>query len=195
QRRAREGAKEVEGCCCAGGPKSNCCRPCGLSGPREGRRRVRARALARVARIRCERVDANRRGEAAMSIRDEIAHLCREHDRLMAEHDEWMARREAAGSSPMRESEPVLELVFKTIEDATPPAPQPEPQPSSDEPSLAYAVKEFAAATSRRFDRLEHAHAELRGQVSALLTLLGLKEFKAGEIIDLPDWRSRRDVA
>src|SRR5262249_24725097 len=30
----------------------------GLSGPRESRRRVRARALRRVARIRCERVDA-----------------------------------------------------------------------------------------------------------------------------------------
>src|SRR5262249_44786843 len=171
QRRAREGAKEVEGCCCAGGPKSNCCRPCGLSGPRESRRRVRPRALARVARIRCERVDANRRGEAAMSIRDEIAHLCREHDRLMAEHDEWMARREGAGSSPRQESEPVLDLVFKTIEDATPPAPQPEPQPSSDEPTLGDAVLEFCGAVDRRFERLEHAHVELRGKVDALLTL------------------------
>jgi len=137
-----------------------------------------------------------------MSIRDEIAHLCREHDRLMAEHDEWMARREGAGSSPMQESEPVLDLVFKTIEDATPPAPQPEPQPSSDEPTLGDAVLEFCGAVDRRFERLEHAHVELRGKVDALLTLLGKKDVRSADtssdsadVIDLPDWRSRRDVA
>jgi hypothetical protein len=131
-----------------------------------------------------------------------LAELGREQDRLLAEHAEWTAKREAAGEAPVRKSDDDLGLVYRTQEDGLHDAPQPEPQPSDDEPSLGYAVREFAAATSRRFDRLEHAHAELRGQVSALLTLLGQKSGglqRSGkpesEVIDLPDWRSRRDVA
>src|SRR5262245_59878498 len=42
---------------------------------------------------------------------------------------------------------------------------------------------------------LKAESAELRGQVSALLTLLGQKSFKAADVIaDLPNWR-QRDVA
>src|SRR5262249_28452473 len=113
-RRAREGAKQVEGCCCAGGAKSNCCRPCGLSGPRESRRRVRARALARVARIRCERVDAHRRREAAMSItREEIRQLCIAHDRFMAEQG-----RETITKAPVSENDEP-DLIFKDFDNGT----------------------------------------------------------------------------
>jgi len=128
-----------------------------------------------------------------MSIRDDIRALCAEHDRFMAEQASESMRR-----PPVSETEADAGLVYKTYDNAALPAPQPEPQPSSDEPNLAYAVREFAAATSRRFDRLEHAHAELRGQVSALLTLLGQRvepdASKSGAVVELPNWR-RRGVA
>ena len=40
-----------------------------------------------------------------MSItRDEIRQLCAEHDKLMAEHADWMARRRARASPPMSET-------------------------------------------------------------------------------------------
>src|SRR5262249_26566498 len=52
--------------------------------------------------------------------RQYLAELCREHDRMMAEH---------AASERAREPAADDELVFKVIEDATPPAPQPEPAP------------------------------------------------------------------
>jgi len=38
------------------------------------------------------------------------------------------------------------------------------------------------------------AVAELKGKLDAVLTLLGQRELKSAEVVDLPDWR-KRDVA
>jgi hypothetical protein len=60
--------------------------------------------------------------------RQQIANICRAHDEFMIEAHQWLRRQ------PVSESNPDTSLVFKTIEDATPPAPQPEPMPSEGEP-------------------------------------------------------------
>jgi len=36
--------------------------------------------------------------------RRELARLCAEHDQMMTEHDQWMARREAASGAPVQKS-------------------------------------------------------------------------------------------
>jgi len=127
--------------------------------------------------------------------RRELAELCRVHDRMMAEHAA-SERQEAL----VQKSDAEEELVFKVIEDATPPAPVPEPEPF-DEVQLDVLARVIAMEQDHEHEEREKAIAplkteiaELRGQVSALLTLLGQKEFKSADVIDLPDWR-KRDVA
>jgi len=59
-----------------------------------------------------------------VSIRDEIAEAGREQDRLLAEHDHWMARRNAARAAPVSET-PSPGLITKDYGgDATQPAPE-----------------------------------------------------------------------
>jgi hypothetical protein len=130
--------------------------------------------------------------------RQQIADICRAHDEFMIEAREWLRK------SPVSESDDVG-LIYKDHDKSAPqPAPAPEPVPSDDEPTLEYAIKQFCGAVDRRFERLEHAHVELRGKVDALLTLFGQR---AGDgtargldhrasVIDLPgDFiRKVRDV-
>jgi hypothetical protein len=126
--------------------------------------------------------------------RRELAELCRVHDRMMAE---------ARASPPVRKSDSEDELVFKVIEDATPPAPQPDAAPfdKAQVDILALVINELrdewrrdhAAEIADLKGKLD-AVAELKGKLDAVLTLLGQKEFKSAEVIDLPDWR-KRDAA
>jgi hypothetical protein len=123
--------------------------------------------------------------------RRELAELCRIHDRMMAE---------ARASQLVPKSDVEEELVFKVLEDATPPAPEPEPEPF-DEAQSDVLARVIAMVQDREHDEREKAIAplkieiaELRGQVSALLMLVRQKECKSANVIDLPDWR-KRDVA
>ena len=122
--------------------------------------------------------------------RQYLAELCREHDRMMAEHaaSEW-ARERAADD----------ELVFKTMEDVTPPAPKPKPEPFDQLQTYVLvqlivelrkewrqkrdeAIAPLKAEIAELKGRLD-AVAELKGKVDALLTLLqGAK----AEVIGLP---------
>jgi len=132
-----------------------------------------------------------------MSItREEIRQLCIEHDRFMAE------AREAERSAYMQRKHPGGDLVYKTTEDASLPASEPEPEPFYEPQAfnelqadtLAHLINEL-----RDEWRKDHAVeiAELRGQVSALLTLLGQKMGNVpidtkteAEVVELlPNWR------
>jgi len=122
--------------------------------------------------------------------RQYLAELCREHDRMMAEH---------AASERAREPAADDELVFKMREDATPPAPQPEPEPFDQLQTYVLvqlivelrkewrekrdeAIAPLKAEIAELKGRLD-AVAELKGKVDALLTLLqGAK----AEVIGLP---------
>jgi hypothetical protein len=106
-------------------------------------------------------------------MRDEIAHLCAEHDRLMCEHDQWMARREAAGAAPVQNSNEPVVLYREHDGNALAPNPEPDAEPSDDDPSFEEAVDKFAAAVERRLFELEKENAELRGKLDALFQLLG----------------------
>jgi len=56
-----------------------------------------------------------------VNIRDEIARLSAEHDKLMSEHRAWLARREAAGAAPVQKSDD-LGLVYKDHDNSEPAA-------------------------------------------------------------------------
>jgi hypothetical protein len=123
--------------------------------------------------------------------KDEIAQLCAAHDRFMAEQ----------ASEPMRRL-PVSEtdaggLIFKDYDNnALQPAPQPESEPfdAAQREVLAHVVAQQQdheyAEREKALAPLKQEIAELRGQVSALLTLLGKTE-KAADIVELPNWRGR----
>jgi hypothetical protein len=134
-----------------------------------------------------------------MSIRDEIRQLCAEHDRFMAEQASEPIRR-----PPVSESDTDSGLVFKTIEDATPSAPQPEP-PASDAESypplddFTKGICEFVVEWVRqKLAPPDERITKLEAQVEVLLRLLGkssnLPDSKSADVVDLPDWR-RKDVA
>jgi hypothetical protein len=116
--------------------------------------------------------------------RRELRELCRVHDQLVFEQ---------------RANDPDEELVFKVMEDARPPAPEPEPELFTEYQSdvLAHVIVELRKQWREERDeaiaplKAEIAElkgnldaiAELRGQVSALFTLLqGAK----AEVIGLP---------
>src|SRR5262249_40269076 len=63
---------------------------------------------------------------------------------------------------------------------------------AADDP-LGYAVNEFAEAVERRFERLERENSLLRGQIDALLIMLGVAGgAKSADVIDLPRGFIRR---
>src|SRR5262249_1506251 len=122
-----------------------------------------------------------------------LAELGREQDRLLAEHAEWTARREAAGAAPVQKSDDGGGLVYKTIEDAMP-APA-EPDWSAWERWLKghlailrqEMIKGIAEgvmmlihrerdALDRKLAGLRAENAELKGKVDTLLQLLGQKK-------------------
>jgi hypothetical protein len=117
-----------------------------------------------------------------MSIKDEIARLSAENDRLICEHDQWMARREAAGAAPVQKSaEPAV--LYREHHDGAPAAfPEPEHEPSGDDDEFLRGIERFADATTdalesdgRRISELERTCADLRGRVDTLVELLGQK--------------------
>src|SRR5262249_60536504 len=93
---------------------------------------------------------------------------------------------EHAASERARERAADDELVFKTMEDATPPAPQPEPFDQLQSYVLVQLIVELRKEWRQERDEAiaplkaeivnlkgkRDARGELRGQVSALLTLL-----------------------
>jgi hypothetical protein len=121
------------------------------------------------------------------SDRRELAELCREHDRMMAEH--------AASQRASYVRRNNADEVFKVIENATPSAPEPEPDVFSTEQvdALAHIINEL----HREFDQLIARHidsktAELRGKIDALLTLFGQRNIpdqnnsKSADVFHLP---------
>ena len=136
-----------------------------------------------------------------MNIRDEIARVCAEHDRLMAE------------AAEEQKSQAEDTVVFKTHENAQ------VTEPSSEgsfgdwrDEVLSEAIGELVAHERQREReergeaiaplkreiaervtenaRLREEVAELRGQVSALLAMFGGGKAKGADIIDLiPNWR------
>jgi len=79
--------------------------------------------------------------------RDEIRALCTAHDRMMAEHHEWTARREVAGAALLQKSDESAVLYREHHDNAPAPAPQPAPEPSGapgvDADVLTEALGEF----------------------------------------------------
>jgi hypothetical protein len=134
-----------------------------------------------------------------MISRDEIGHLCQEHDRFMAEAREWLRR------SPVSESD-TDGLIYKHYDNsaqAAVPVPEPEPFDAAQSDVLARVV---AVVQDREQAELEKALAErdaritrLDGKVEALLALLGksvnLPDLKSAEVVDLPKNFWRRDAA
>ena len=114
--------------------------------------------------------------------RRELRELWRVHDRMIAE---------------ARANDPGEELAFKVMKDARPPVPEPEPFTEAQADAIAYVIVELrkqwreereAAIAPLKAEIAEltgkvDAVAELRGQVSVLLTLLqGAK----ADVIGLP---------
>jgi hypothetical protein len=146
--------------------------------------------------------------------RRELAELFREDDRLRAEHDDWQARRDAQAKALVQK-----EVLYRVCDNnALAPATYQEPEPFNEEQvdTLAHLInllraewRRDIARLARRLRRVDSGKhldkaeiAELRGQVSKLLTVLGSSdqirrlermeaESKPPEVIDLPDWRSR----
>jgi hypothetical protein len=123
--------------------------------------------------------------------RRELAELCRVHDQMMAE---------ARANPLVRRSDAEEELVYKVLEDATPPAPRPDAEPYPAYSDLVEGLSQFVVEWVRqRLAPRDERITKLEAQVEVLLTLLGNRNQgsdsnKAAEGIDLPDWR-RKDVA
>jgi hypothetical protein len=97
-------------------------------------------------------------------------------------------------------------LVYRMTENAPAPAPPPAGAPSSDEGDWRDAVAEGIAIAcealrheiERELTVLRNENRELKGMLSAALQLLGgAGQPKSGSasIVELPNWRRRRDVA
>jgi hypothetical protein len=138
-------------------------------------------------------------GRRPTSIRSEIARLCAEHDRLMAEAHEPVAR------PPVQKSDGEC-LAYRMCENDAPALtaapPNAELLTDAQVDALAEVLVHERKLTRAERDAviapLTREIAELRDQVSALLTLLGQRggdRHQNGEVIDHPKnfWRS--DVA
>jgi hypothetical protein len=153
-------------------------------------------------------------------LREQIRAACEQHDRMMAEHAQWQAEREALASPPVRENEPDGILYRTHGDNATLPISEPDAvalfgderdeilcegigQALAHERARARAER---VELDRQIATLEGEIRELRGMLGATLALLGAPkerfatalvnpEADADKIIDLPDWRARRDAA
>jgi len=108
-----------------------------------------------------------------MNIRDEIAELGREQDRLLFEHEQWMARREAVSTSPVRKSHVEGVLVHGTQENAQASATGMDAEPSDGEPSIAFFGDErddlLARAVGYALSEVRHQlRREFRNQIIKL---------------------------
>src|SRR5262249_28112780 len=110
--------------------------------------------------------------------RDEIRQLCAEHDRLMAEHHEWMARREATAASPVQRSNAEGVLYRMGPENALAPRPQRVPVPLEGEyPPLGTLVRSLGATTAqyvaKKLAERDRKIERLEAKLDAALTMLG----------------------
>src|SRR5262249_56797543 len=127
----------------------------------------------------CERVDAHRGREAAMSItREEIRQLCIAHDRFMAEQ----------ASEPIRRP-PASEIIYRDYDggaQASASVADAEPSESEAYPPLQTLLKSVAEATmmliwrerdafERKLADLRAENAELKGMIGSVLSLLSTK--------------------
>jgi hypothetical protein len=150
---------------------------------------------------------------AAMTNEDRryIAELCRQHDALMAEHEAWMAAREAPPASSARKSDAAGIAYRDGPENAPAAAATGEPQVSEADWSqweawlaghlanerkelldiIARATSEFIAVQRREIRKerdielieLRREVAVMRGRINMLIDLL---HKDGGHVIDLP---------
>ena len=127
-----------------------------------------------------------------MSIRDEIAALGREQDALLSEHADWMARRDAVASPPMRKSDETVAVVRKRYENASANDPctaatrfigDDPPAENDAEDEFATAVERFAGVVERRLYELEKENDALRAENVEVKGLMAdaLRKFAALE--------------
>jgi len=145
--------------------------------------------------------------------RRHLRDLYDEQDRMLFEHAQWEASREAGrlfgaptepmASPPMRKSEPTL-LVYRTMENATPPTPQPDAAPSGGETDddkldeYSKGIAEFVVTwCNEKLAPRDARIAKLEAQVEVLLTLLGkslpskMAEVKSADVVELPKFLRR----
>jgi hypothetical protein len=92
--------------------------------------------------------------------RDEIARLCAEHDRFLAE-----CVSEQPVRALVRKSDAGAGLIFKTVEDALQ-APQLDGAAASSDETLAlFALDQFSQACVERFKMLDRENIRLRAQL------------------------------
>jgi hypothetical protein len=137
-----------------------------------------------------------------MSVRDEIRELCIAHDKQMAEDREWLARREAQARPFVRKSDNPAGLIFKTVENASAPAPQPDAAASfSHDDETLYALNEFSKAVVERFREIDRENIALKAKLDVVLALVGEKQSSREKkslsdvVVDLPQGFWKRDVA
>jgi len=146
-----------------------------------------------------------------MSVRDEVAELCRQHDGFMAEHASKPIRRPPASES---DNDEIIYKDFDNSAQAALPVPEPEPFDEAQSEVLARVVamlqdgeqaerEKALAPLKQEAAELHRQLAELRGQVSTLTTLFGQERPsksifpKSGDssgVVELPNWRNK-DVA
>jgi hypothetical protein len=141
-----------------------------------------------------------------VSIRDEIAELGREQDRLLTEHHQWMARREAASGAPVQKSDEPGILYRVTDNNSLQLAPQPDAEASdadgADWQDIVARANGEIIAHERRRERAEREAAiaplqeriiKLEAQVEVLTRLFtGANTKNAANVVDLPNWRRDR---
>jgi len=112
--------------------------------------------------------------------RRELRDLMQAHDQMMTEHQEWMAAREAAATSPVQKSDGDG-LVYRTMNGNAPaPAPQTGAEPSEEGLNLfgderdqilahavGYAIAELRAEFERKTNKLRREMTALHRQVDA----------------------------
>jgi hypothetical protein len=133
--------------------------------------------------------------------RRELRDLMQAHDRMMTEHQEWMARREAAASPPARENGPQGILYRATENNAQPPVAAMDATPSDDDVAqlfddpelnrnfthaMGYVISELRhewrterdaalVERDRKIGILEGELREMKGMLGAVLALMGGK--------------------
>jgi hypothetical protein len=137
-------------------------------------------------------------------MRDEIRQLCAAHDRLMAEHDEWMAQREVAAASPVQKSD-LGGLLYRTNGNgaqATARAQDSAPSDGEAYPPFAdlrAGICQFVVEwTARKLKERDERTTRLEAKLDAMLAIIGSDKAKSvgqkssdDSVIDLPDWRKR----
>jgi hypothetical protein len=129
--------------------------------------------------------------------RAELAELYREDDRQRAEHREFMARREAQASPYVQWSDDGAGLLYRTTDNALLPAAQPEPGPFDEEASTAANFFDDVERNEAFADTMAYLIAELRREWKRDIKRLErqIKRAAESEVVELPNWRSRRNVA